>query len=262
MNLGYETEFIEFKSSLGQLSSGLESIVAMLNKHGKGTIYFGVADDGEVVGLTIGNKTIKDVYDAIDTRIKPHIIPYIKPELFEGKIVLTIEFEGRDKPYSVDGDYFVRSGNENKKMDPYILRDRAFLRRFQKIEVLEADKPTVVKILMGTIPKLEKQIGVKLNYSSFIIEKIMAFIVEMTDEYKRVYEVASRYPDICLTIVANAFTFALYDNSNIVSLKHFYKAICNARNVYPDAKKQAIEKFKVDFSDLIKEENVDLTDTE
>ena len=40
------------------------------------------------------------------------------------------------------------------------------------------------------------------------------------------------------------------------------KAIFNARNVYPDAKKQAIEKFKVDFSDLIKEENVDLTDTQ
>lgn len=40
----------------------------------------------------------------------------------------------------------------------------------------------------------------------------MAFIVEMTDEYKRVYEIASRYPDICLTIVANALTFTLYDN--------------------------------------------------
>lgn len=145
-----------------------------------------------------------------------------------------------------------------EEYETYILRDRAFLRRFQKIDVLETDKPTTVKILMGTYPKLEKQIGVKLNYTSFIIEKIMTFIVEMTDEYKRVYEVASRYPDICLTILANAFTYALYDNEKEVKIKHIYQAICNAKNVYEDVKKKEIERFKVEFKDLIAEENINL----
>ena len=147
-----------------------------------------------------------------------------------------------------------------EEYEQYILRDRAFLRRFQKIDVLEADKPTVVKILMGTLPKLEYQIGVKVNYQPFITEKIMAFIVEMTDEYKRVYEIASRYPDICLTIVANAFTYALYDNRKIVSIKDFYKAICNAKNVYEDVKVKEIENFKVQFNDLIVAEGVNLDD--
>ena len=141
-----------------------------------------------------------------------------------------------------------------EEYEQYILRDRAFLRRFQKIEVLEADKPTVVKILMGTYPKLEQQIGVKLNYSDFIKEKLFAFIVEMTDEYKRVYEVASRYPDICLTILANAFTFALYDNEKEVKIKHFYKAVENARNIYEDAKKKEIIRFKEEFKELIDKE--------
>ena len=145
-----------------------------------------------------------------------------------------------------------------EEYEQYILRDRAFLRRFQKIDVLEADKPTVVKILMGTYPKLEKQIGVKLNYTEFIKQKIMTFIVEMTDEYKRVYEIASRYPDICLTILANAFTYALFDNESEVKIKHVYKAICNAKNIYEDAKKKEIERFKIEFADLIKEENVNL----
>lgn len=145
-----------------------------------------------------------------------------------------------------------------EEYEQYILRDRAFLRRFQKIDVLEADKPTVVKILMGTIPKLEAQIGVKLNYQPFVTEKIMAFIVDMTDEYKRVYEVASRYPDICLTIVANAFTYTLYDNRNIVSIKDFYEAIKNARNIYDDVKVKEVENFKVKFKDLIDAEGVNL----
>lgn len=147
-----------------------------------------------------------------------------------------------------------------EEYEQYILRDRAFLRRFQKIDVLEADKPTVVKILMGTIPKLEKQIGVKINYQPFVTEKIMAFIVNMTDEYKRVYEIASRYPDICLTIVANAFTYALYDNRKIVSIKDFYKSICNAKNIYEDVKVKEIENFKVQFNDLIVAEGVNLDD--
>lgn len=147
-----------------------------------------------------------------------------------------------------------------EEYETYILRDRAFLRRFQKIDVAETNKEDTVKILMGTYPKLEKQIGVKLDYTDFIKEKIMTFIVEMTDEYKRVYEIASRYPDICLTILANAFTYALYENTNVVKLKHIYKAICNAKNVYEDVKKKEIERFKVEFADIIAEENIDLTE--
>ena len=147
-----------------------------------------------------------------------------------------------------------------EEYEQYILRDRAFLRRFQKIDVLEASQETCVKILMGTYPKIEQQLGVKLDYTDFIIEKIMKFIVDMTDEYKRVYEISSRYPDICLTIISNAFTYALYDNTRIVQIRHIYKAICNARNIYEDAKLKSIEKFKIDFADLIAEENVDLND--
>lgn len=149
-----------------------------------------------------------------------------------------------------------------EEYETYILKDRAFLRRFQKVDVLETNKEDTVKILMGTYPKLEAQIGVKLNYTDFIIEKIMAFIVEMTDEYKRVYEIASRYPDICLTILANAFTYALYENESEVKIKHVYKAICNAKNVYEDVKKKEIERFKVEFADIIEEENVNLEEIE
>lgn len=149
-----------------------------------------------------------------------------------------------------------------EEYEQYILRDRAFLRRFQKVDVVESDQPTTVKILMGTYPKLEKKLGVKLGYTDFIKEKIMAFIVEMTDEYKRVYEVAARYPDICLTILQNAFSYALFDNESEVKIKHVYKAVCNARNIYEDAKVKEIARFKEVFADLIREENVDLEDTD
>ena len=44
-------------------------------------------------------------------------------------------------------------------------------------------------------------------------------------------------------------------------IKHFYKAVCNAKNIYEDAKKKEIERFKQTFAELIADENVDLNDT-
>ncbi len=169
-----------------------------------------------------------------------------------------VDFANLLKPSLDRGKIKMVGATTNEEYEQYILRDRAFLRRFQKIDVLEADKPTTVKILMGTIPKLEKQIGVKINYQPFQTEKFMRFIVDMTDEYKRVYEISSRYPDICLTIVANAFTYALYDNEKVVTTKHFYKAICNAKSVYDDVKIKEIARFKEEFADFIRNENVNL----
>lgn len=173
-----------------------------------------------------------------------------------------IDFANMFKAGLDRGEIKMIGATTDEEYEQYILRDRAFLRRFQKIDVAEADQETCVKILMGTYPKIEAKTGVHFAYTSFIIERIMRFIVDMTDEYKRVYEISSRYPDICLTIVSNAFTYALFDNEEICTIKHIYKAVCNARNIYDDARKKSIEKFKEDFRDLIYEEEVNLTETE
>lgn len=147
-----------------------------------------------------------------------------------------------------------------EEYERYILRDRAFLRRFQKINVSEADVETCVKILMGSLPKIEKKMSAKINYPEYIVEKLLQFIVQMTNEYNRVYEVGSRYPDICFALLSNAFTYAVFDNSNVVSVKHFYKAICNAKSIYSDALLKEIERFKLEFDELLTIEKVDLTD--
>ncbi len=167
-----------------------------------------------------------------------------------------IDFANLLKPALDRGTIKMIGATTTEEYETYVLRDRAFVRRFQKIDVQETDGPTTVKILMGTLPKLEKQIGVKLDYTPFVIERFMKFIVDMTSEYKRVYEVSSRYPDICLTIVANALSYALFENLDKAKIKHIYKAIVNAKNIYPDAKEKAIIQIKEEFNDLIKEENI------
>lgn len=172
-----------------------------------------------------------------------------------------IDFANMLKPALDRGTIKMIGATTTEEYEAYILRDRAFLRRFIKIDIEEADGETVVKILMGTYPKFEKLLGVKLNYTDFQKERMFKFIVNMTSEYKRIYEISNRYPDICLTIISSAFSYAVFENAKEVKMKHIYKAIVNANNIYPDALKKDIEKFKVDFKDMLDAENVDLSDT-
>lgn len=48
-NLGKESERIEFKKSTGELKEGVIAIAAILNKHGKGELIFGVKNNADVV---------------------------------------------------------------------------------------------------------------------------------------------------------------------------------------------------------------------
>lgn len=140
----------------------------------------------------------------------------------------------------------------------YILRDKAFVRRFERIDVSEPTQEMCVQILMRTLPKIEIQTGVRLNYTNFIKEKIMKFIVNMTSEYKRVYEISSRYPDIALTLLRQAFSAALFDNKQEVSFKHIYEAIKNTKAVYPDVIKKELVVFKNEFKDELLAEGVSI----
>jgi len=173
---------------------------------------------------------------------------------------MSIDFANMLKPGLDRGDIKMIGATTYEEYEAYILRDRAFLRRFLKVDVAEPTQEQCVKILMGTYPKYEKRTGIKLGYTDFIKEKLFTFIVEMTDEYKRIYEIGNRYPDVALTIVMSAFSMALYENSEEVKIKHFYKAIKRTKVVYEDSKLKEIERFKVLFKDLINEENVDLSE--
>lgn len=144
-----------------------------------------------------------------------------------------------------------------QEYETYILRDKAFTRRFQRIDVSEASQEETVKIMMGTLPKLEKETGLTLKYTDFIKERIMKFIVEMTSEYKRVYELGSRYPDCSLAILRGAFSRALFENSKEVDIFHIFDAIKTTKVVYPDVIKKAIPMFEQSFKDIISEENGD-----
>ena len=168
----------------------------------------------------------------------------------------SLDFANILKPALARGNVKLIGATTTEEYERYMIRDRAFIRRFEKIEIAEPDQPTTVKIMMGTIPKMEKQTGVKFNYTHYIIERIVTFLVQMTSEYKRYYEVSSRYPDISLALLQKVFSYALFDNGKEIKMKHVWQAVKNCNTIYPDTLTKEITKFKDDFADLLTEENV------
>lgn len=162
----------------------------------------------------------------------------------------SLDFANIFKPGLDRGNIKIIGATTTDEYDRYILTDKAFVRRFQKIDVLEPTKEHTVKILMGSLPKLEYKTGAKLKYTEFIQEKIMTFIVDLTTEYRRVYELSARYPDIALTILQQAFSYAVFDNKKEVGIRDVRKAIYNTKLVYPDVIKKELVRFNELFSDI------------
>lgn len=164
-----------------------------------------------------------------------------------------LDFANMFKPALDRGDIKVIGATTTEEYERYILRDKAFVRRFQKVEIFEPTREENIQILIGTLPKIEYRTGAKMLYTPFIQKKIMEFITDITSEYKRIYEIGSRYPDVSLTIIQQAFSNALFDNRREVNVNDFKKAIMESKNIYPDVIRKAIPEFDNIFKDQIQE---------
>lgn len=172
MNIGKENEYMEFKTSTGELSDGLNSISAILNKHSKGTLYFGVKNNGDVCGQQIGKETLRD--------ISSHISSHVSPKCFfeinlrntpEGLEFIEVVFSGLRTPYSSYGRYYLRFHDEDRQMDNETLRDYYLS---QKVDYSQWEAASSFKVLKTADELLLKQYiergkskgRIKFNYTS------------------------------------------------------------------------------------------------
>ncbi|MBX9585707.1 MAG: putative DNA binding domain-containing protein [Gammaproteobacteria bacterium] len=102
----YKVEFKEQKAKLDR------EIVAFANASG-GSIYLGVNDQSEVVGIEISNKLMSEIHD-----IARNCDPSIRISLVQHKAkVLEVQVEeGIDKPYRCHDGFFLRVGPSAQKL--------------------------------------------------------------------------------------------------------------------------------------------------
>ncbi|MCD6146025.1 MAG: putative DNA binding domain-containing protein [Methanosarcinales archaeon] len=94
---GYNLEFKEsFSNSIAR------EICAFANASG-GKLLLGVSDEGEIRGITTSNAMISRIYD-----IARNSDPPLRIDVSRAEDVLVIDVpEGADKPYSVNGKFYV-----------------------------------------------------------------------------------------------------------------------------------------------------------
>lgn len=123
MQLGFEDEITEFKKDIGQLDKGILALTAMINRHNKGTVYFGVDDNGQVVGVKPAPNHLEKIRNNIRSYVYPQILADIKIlATIEGKQYIRVYAEGYDTPYSYDGRYYVRNVSSNEQASPSMVR--------------------------------------------------------------------------------------------------------------------------------------------
>ena len=199
-----------------------------------------------------GESKVQTLIDELKTKTK--LILFIDEiHTLMGNKGEALDFANMFKPALDRGDIKVIGATTADEYERYILRDKAFVRRFQKIEILEPTREENIQILIGTLPKIEKKTGARMMYTPFIQKRMMEFITDITSEFKRIYEIGSRYPDVSLTIIQEAFSNALFDNRKEVNVIDFKKAIMNSKNIYPDVIAKSMPQFDILFQEQIEE---------
>lgn len=160
------------------------------------------------------------------------------------------------KPGLDRGDIKAIGATTTIEYETYVVRDRAFLRRFEKIDVLEPDEPTTVKILMGSLPRIEAQTGIKFKYNNYVENMLLESIVSATSEFKRIYGLSAMYPDIAFSVLSQAFSLALFDNKKEVDIVDVYNAIKTSKRIYPDSIVKELTAFREKFKNFCDEQGI------
>lgn len=164
------------------------------------------------------------------------------------------------KPALDRGDIKAIGATTTIEYETYIVRDRAFLRRFDRVDVSEPDRTATIQILLGTIPRIEYKTGIKMINNSFIRNLLMESIVDATSTYKRVYGLSAMYPDVSLSVLSGAFSNALFSNKPEVGIEDVYFAIRDSKRIYPDSRVKECRDFRDKFSRICEDSGIVLPD--
>lgn len=160
------------------------------------------------------------------------------------------------KPSLDRGDIKAIGATTNIEYETFVVRDRAFLRRFDRIDVSEPDGETTVEILFKSLPRYEHQTGIHFKYNDYITKMLLESIVSATSEYKRIYGLSAMYPDVAFSVLSQAFSMALVDNRSEVTITDVYNAIKISKRIYPDSIVKELNLFREKFSKICMDEGI------
>ncbi|MEA3229232.1 MAG: putative DNA binding domain-containing protein [Campylobacterota bacterium] len=136
-----EDSYTQFKEQAVSSKDLAKEFVAFSNAEG-GILIFGVADDGEIKGLSTDEieSLGQLIGNVADNNVKPPIHPLIQNmSIGDEKLIIVSIKDGTSKPYATaSGDYYIKSSSDKKKISQEELR-----RLFAESKRLYADEDIV-----------------------------------------------------------------------------------------------------------------------
>jgi len=120
-----ESQSIEFKTSLKLRNEIGQTISAFTNTSG-GIILIGVSDEGKIIGVEVGRKTVEDLANWVKENTDPQIYPDVKVRRADGKNIIEIAInESDDKPVFFKDRAFQRVAKTNQRISASKIRELA-----------------------------------------------------------------------------------------------------------------------------------------
>ena len=169
-----ETETVELKKSTSELKEAVISIVAMLNKHQHGEVWFGVKNDGTVAGQQISDKTLRDISQSIADHIEPKIYPVIEQVTVDDKQCIKVQVEGKDYPYYAYGRAYIRVGDEDRQLSARELENLILEKNRERLrwDTEVCVKASLEDIGPGKLKSFLKLCGLKFDSVPNSLEKL------------------------------------------------------------------------------------------
>ncbi len=169
-----ESETLELKKSTSELKEAVISIVAMLNKHQRGEVWFGIRNDGAVTGQQVSEKTIRDISKAIADHVEPKIYPAIEQTAVDTKQCIKVQVEGKEHPYYGYGRAYIRVGDEDRQLSARELENLILEKNRDRLhwDTEICSKATVDDIGAGKLKSFLKLSGLKFDTIPNSLEKL------------------------------------------------------------------------------------------
>ncbi|MCD8019537.1 MAG: AAA family ATPase [Clostridiales bacterium] len=149
------------------------------------------------------------------------------------------------KPYIDRGDIKIIGSTTTEEYHQYVMTDKALVHRFYPIAVDEPDEETTLAILSGTIPSIEYATKVTNHYSTEKTTEILKTLIQLSHKDNQPENQRTRRPELPLTLLEMAFSYAALHERNAVSIEDFISAVRHTNLLTKKIKETADQYFSI-----------------
>ena len=147
------------------------------------------------------------------------------------------------KPYIDRGDIKIIGATTSQEYKQFLVPDRALSRRFYPITIEEPDEAMTMDILKGTLPAIEHETRVTISFPEEETEFLLHTFIALSVPENQPEDRCTRLPELPLTLLEMAFSYAALESRSTISRKDFVQAVRHTNLLKKEIRQHAEQYF-------------------